>query len=225
MISDNELERLNRFHFAKDKHLFLVSRILLRTAISKFAPLKPQEWRFVTNKYGKPKIDPNLGFESISFNLSHTEGLVCCGFVFDRDIGVDIENLQREKISLEIANHNFASEEVEDLFSFPPHQQREIFFKYWTLKESFIKACGMGLSLPLDSFAFQFHEKGESPAVTFKSHRNTDPSRWYFKSFRPTNQHIAAVSVYGLPGESFKVTFIKSVPLVSESPMAEFVDG
>jgi len=85
------------------------------------------------------------------FNLSHSGNWVLLG-LSDSTIGVDVEQVRR--INFNIARRFFSSRECEDLFSISDINNRtDYFFTLWSLKESYIKAEGMGLSIPLDSFS------------------------------------------------------------------------
>ena len=66
-------------------------------------------------------------------------------------------------IDLSIASNFFSRKECSDLFNLPNKEQRDYFFRLWVLKESFIKAEGKGLSIPLDSFSFEL----EGSSVNF----------------------------------------------------------
>lgn len=74
------------------------------------------------------------------------------------EIGVDIE--KQKILDLNLAQHIFAPEEYEDLIALSDRNQLNYFYKLWTLKEAYIKYCGVGLSLPLQSFFFKIHSGG-----------------------------------------------------------------
>ena len=91
----------------------------------------------------------------LRFNLSHTDGLVVCLVAVEREIGVDVEHTARAgSVGIEIAERFSSPSEVAELRSLPFADQRSRFFDYWTLKEAYIKARGLGLHLPLDQFSF-----------------------------------------------------------------------
>lgn len=91
--------------------------------------------------------------------------MVLCGVVDGLPIGVDVERLCR-RTDLALADRYFASSEADWVFQQPEAEQLRAFLRVWTLKESFIKAIGTGLSTPLDAFAFQRIDS-QRPVVEF----------------------------------------------------------
>ncbi len=148
---------MSRFHFARNRHQYLVTRALIRSSLSACYPVDPAAWQFGTNRYGKPGITHPDTALPLRFNLSHTQGLTVCAITRDYAIGVDVENPQRSTQSgfSHLASY-FSAREIEDLCNLPADQQQQRFFDYWTLKESYIKARGEGLAIPLSKFSFLF---------------------------------------------------------------------
>ena len=156
LLSADERERRSRFVFAHDRHRFLVTRALVRTVLSKYADVAPADWTFVVNTHGRPEIAPRPGVGMLSFNVSHTPGLVVLGVGCDRALGVDTEYVRARQAPLEIADRFFAPTEVAALRALPETNRSRRFFEYWTLKEAYLKARSTGLSSPLRDFAVRF---------------------------------------------------------------------
>lgn len=212
MLTTEELAQWQRFHFAKHRQQYLVTRALIRSTLSCYADVPPDDWRFLRNGYGKPEIMPGLTDLAIRFNLSHTDGLVMCGVVLQHDLGVDIEYRKRSNTAIHVAERFFSAQEVNDLYQLPLSAQRNRFFDYWTLKEAFIKAKGMGLSLPLDQFSF--HIDAQCPLdISFDDRLAEHPQDWQFWRLRPTADHIAAVAVKSGAKRIFQWSIKKVVPL------------
>src|SRR6185295_2220740 len=100
--------------------------------------------------------NPEAAEAGLSFNISHTRSLIVLAVAKERAVGVDVENVQAREIEIRVADRFFAVPEVAALHAVPPDRQQYRFFEYWTFKESYIKARGMGLSLPLGKFGFHF---------------------------------------------------------------------
>ena len=100
---------------------------------------------FKTEKHGKAYISNH---ENIHFNLSHSGKVVLCA-ISDREVGIDIEYIDPE-IDLNIAKHYFYNSEYENIMK--AENRFEEFFKFWVLKESYMKYTGLGMNLELDSF-------------------------------------------------------------------------
>ncbi len=217
LMTQEEYERYVRYRFAKDRRLYLITRALVRTTLSRYIDIDPGLWRFSKNQYGRPEIIPSEGMPLVRFNLSHTNGLVICGVVLEQDIGVDVENTERPNVAMEIPQKFFSCCEVEELYSLPAQKMQDRFFHYWTLKESYIKARGMGLSLPLEQFTFHISE--DKPLhISFDPRLDDVPNRWQFWLLKPTNYHYTAVSVCKKPGMCYKLVMKKVIPFISNEP-------
>ncbi|RJQ58755.1 MAG: 4'-phosphopantetheinyl transferase superfamily protein [Desulfobacteraceae bacterium] len=214
LLCEEELERKGRFYFEKHRHQYLVARALVRTTLSRYTGIDPRMLRFFRNRYGKPELAAGEIDSSIRFNLSHTDGLAMLGVVLDRDIGVDVEDMGRLEVSSGLAERFFSPNEVKDLASIPEDLRRSRFFDYWTLKESYIKACGMGLSIPLDQFGFVIPE-GSPPRISFSPQRTDDPLHWQFRLFHPTDRHRAAVCVRS-HRIKYRFSIKRTTPMVDE---------
>ncbi|MDD5100641.1 MAG: 4'-phosphopantetheinyl transferase superfamily protein [Syntrophales bacterium] len=152
------------------------------------------------NAQGKPSIDPNLDSVPISFSLAHTKGLAVVAVTGGADVGVDAERLDRRVDAPKLSGRFFSPEEVAALQEIPPERLREHFFRYWTLKESYVKARGLGLSLPFDSFSFLLPR--ETPLrIGFSGDDPRHAEDWRFALFRIRSRYLGAVAVAaGRPG-------------------------
>lgn len=216
LLTEEERGKEFRFYFPDDQRRYLVTRAMVRTVLSRYLPVAPTAWRFANNHYGRPEIS-NLSREEcgLSFNISHTRGLIALGVTRHRELGVDVENLQTREVSLEIADRFFAKPEVAELATVPPERQQDRFFEYWTFKESYIKARGMGLSIPLGQFSFHYpHERAVHIAI--EPELGDDASRWSFWQYRPTPDYLLAVCAERRVGGAPSVELRTVVPLVTD---------
>ncbi|HUY87147.1 MAG TPA: 4'-phosphopantetheinyl transferase superfamily protein [Pirellulales bacterium] len=204
LLSDDERARWRRFVRPTDALHYLVAHALVRTVLSQYAQVAPEAWRFEANEFGRPQVAEPAKAKELQFNLSHTPGLVVCGVAWRREIGVDIENLERPGLELRIADRYFSPREAAELRSLPLERQRERFFEYWTLKEAYIKARGVGMSLPLDRFTIQLRPQ-EPIAISFAPPLADDSASWQFAQFRPTTKHVLAVAVRRSRGEDCRI--------------------
>jgi 4'-phosphopantetheinyl transferase len=194
LMTSDEHERMGRFVFDKDRRAFLLTRALVRTMLSRYAEVGPADWRFIPNAHGRPEIlDRPDGVPDLRFNISHTDGLIACAVSVGREVGVDVEHTGR-RLTHDVAGRHFAPREVSDLRKLPDDEQRRVFFDYWTLKESYIKARGFGLALPLGDFAFTL-DPPHPPRITFEPALDDDPATWQFLQAWPTPQHRLALAV------------------------------
>jgi len=221
LLNPQEKEQESRFYFARDRHRYLVTRALVRTVLSRYVSVNPRDWLFSTNAYGRPYIvNTEATACRLSFNISHTQGLIVLGVSTGGALGVDVENLAARSVSIDVANHYFAPQEVAALNATAPHQQQYRFFEYWTFKESYIKARGMGLSLPLDKFSFHYADDRAVDLVTHPE-LGDDPARWQFWQLRPTTDHLLAVCAEKTSTRLPTLIIRRTIPEVSEKILAQ----
>jgi 4'-phosphopantetheinyl transferase len=194
LLDPSERQQEPRFYFAADRLRYLVTRALVRTTLSRYVPeIEPGDWVFAENAYGRPEIaNDAAGCAHLSFNISHTHSLIVLGVMRDGALGVDVENIGARQAPIEVADRFFAPDEVAALAATPLDQQHYRFFEYWTFKEAYIKARGMGLSLPLDQFSFRYPDD-RSVTLTLRPELADDAARWRFWQFRPTPQYLVAI--------------------------------
>ncbi len=193
IMSNDEHQRYQRFVFKKDRDQFLIARVLVRTTLSRYASVAPENWRFQTNEFGKPEIDPRQNSLQLRFNLSHCDGLVICGVTVGWDIGVDCENISRKVEIEQVASRVFSTGEREFLDSMPAARQAEVFFRLWTLKEAYIKARGVGISLPLQEIAFDI--SSQPIGVSFRPGIADQPEAWQFVQPAFPKPYLAAIAI------------------------------
>ncbi|MCM3670695.1 4'-phosphopantetheinyl transferase superfamily protein [Mesobacillus maritimus] len=150
-ISPRKKEKITSFRNLQDSYRSLLSEILTRTYIQKYLQLKDKNISFSYNEFGKPYIE-NVPFY---FNTSHSGDWVV-GIFGNDEVGIDIEKIK--EIDFDIARHFFSTNECQDLEQKNQHDKLYYFYDLWTLKESFIKNIGTGLSFSLNSFTVQKRE-------------------------------------------------------------------
>ena len=209
IIPEDEKKKVDRFIFEKDRHTCLVTRALLRYALYACTGRAPEAFAFEQNDYGKPALVPDRAFPDIRFNLSHTSGMTACALSLGTDVGLDVEDTGR-RVELSIAKRYFAPQEARFMETCPEADQKERFFEFWTLKESYIKARGMGLSIPLDQFAFDIET---SPIhIWMDTALGDSPELWQFFRFSPGPPHTAALSVRKGMAPSFGLDIFECIP-------------
>ena len=194
ILDDDERDRAARYLRPADRTRSIAARALLRLMLSRYAPVAPSAWQFRTNRYGRPELArvPEAAGD-LRFNVSHTDGLIAVAVTRGRSIGVDVEHIDRP-LAHDIAGRFFSPAEVRDLRQYPVEAQPRVFFDYWTLKEAYIKARGMGLALPLGDFSFRLRAD-EPPTISFAPELGDDPARWQFAQASPSGRHRLAVAV------------------------------
>lgn len=146
LLSPEERGRAARFRFDRDRAHFSVCRGTLRRLLGEALSLAPERIEFSYGAHGKPET------AGINFNVSHSGGFALIAISKRRVVGVDIERMDRSFADDRIPERFFSPGEVLALRALPQGDQLEAFFRIWTRKEAYLKACGLGLSLALDSF-------------------------------------------------------------------------
>ncbi|PYN81445.1 MAG: 4-phosphopantetheinyl transferase [Candidatus Rokuibacteriota bacterium] len=194
LMTAEERDRYERFRFERDRRLFLATRVLVRTVLGRYVSVASADWRFAAGVHGKPYVAHPRLTPPIHFNLANTTGLIACVVsVAHEAVGVDVERTQELTEAMPLAERYFAASEVQALRALPAAEQPRRFVAYWTLKESYIKARGLGLALPLDQFSFRVDDG--RIRVDFDPRLADDPTRWRFSLLDMSPQHVLAVSV------------------------------
>lgn len=178
LLDEEERVRERRFLAEGARREFIIGHALARRVLARFADVDPRAFRFVAGGHGRLEIAaPTL--PGLRFNLSHSHGLIACLVVRDVDAGVDVEPVDRRTNLLAVADRYFSPVETAALRRQPEAEQRARFFAYWTLKESYIKARGLGLAIPLHHFSFDL-ECGPPIRIDFAPALDDDPRSWQF---------------------------------------------
>ena len=149
--------KVDKFRFMKDKKLSCGAYLLLKKMLNEKNITRPE---FKIGKFGKAYIS---NYENIYFNLSHSGKFVACA-ISDEEVGIDIE-YNDPTIDLNIARLYFFNEEYKSIRK--SENPENEFFKYWVLKESYMKYTGLGFQLDLDSFEIIIDDE-----ITLKNDNN-----------------------------------------------------
>jgi 4'-phosphopantetheinyl transferase len=220
LMTADERTRHGRFQFERDRLMFLATRALVRTVLSAYADVAPSDWRFSEGERGKPQVTGPPGCPPLHFNLTNTRGLVVCAVNREYpQVGVDAEWLERLGETVGVADRYFSPTEIRALRALPPALQRDRFFHLWTLKESYIKARGLGLALPLDQFSFLLDD-GPPIRIAFDPRLTDDSRRWRFALLSASPCHTVAVGVE-TGGAPLTLSGSNFVPLLGALPFPD----
>jgi 4'-phosphopantetheinyl transferase len=188
LLSQDELERANRFKFDRLADFYTFCRGSLRRILSRYLSTPPQAIRFAYGNMGKPSLAKEA---TIDFNVSHSGDLFVCAITNGQLVGVDVEQIRPLRDIPSIAKNFFSLAEQSHLVDLDEEHRTLAFYECWTRKEAVIKATGQGLSRPLDSFDVAF-----GPGVAPKLKRLDDdhaPS-WQMHSFKPRAGYAGALA-------------------------------
>ncbi len=187
VLDADECARVDRLYFERDRKAYIAAHALARVTLSRCVERPPEAWRFVAGAHGKPQDDTG----TLRFNLSHTRGLVAVVVAQAVDLGVDVERVDPQRLGPELTDRVFTSAECAHLHTIPKSARTDAAYAFWTLREAYIKAIGLGLACPLDAFHFNL----DPLSIHFSSRLADDPAQWLFRLWRPTPDHVMALGV------------------------------
>lgn len=192
-LTEAERVRYGRFVHDDDRLMFLVGRVMARALVGRALGRDPTGWRWREGPHGRPEIDePGATWR---FNVAHSAGLVVCAIGNGHDLGVDVEDLRRKPATSGFARRYLSPAEVADVEAQPDDAQQERLLTYWTLKEAYLKARGLGVSVPLSDIEFSLGDGG--PRVQFLNTLKGTDTDWHFHLARLTPGHLVAVASDG----------------------------
>jgi 4'-phosphopantetheinyl transferase len=191
-LSADESQRAARFHFPADRDRYIAAHGCLRDVLARYIHCRPDQLNFSTNQYGKPALRDH----KLEFNLSHSGDFALVAVTRKCKVGVDVERI-RLNIEVEsIATRYFSQREVSELMSLPSNQRALAFYIGWTRKEAYIKAQGLGLSLPLESFDVALTPN--EPAILRATRPDPqEAARWTLRSLEIDPHYESAVVAEG----------------------------
>jgi 4'-phosphopantetheinyl transferase len=186
MLSAEESARAAMFRDQHERMRYTTRRGILRALLARRLERTPSELHFCANAYGKPSL---IGAE-IEFNLSHAEDMVMIAMSRTVPVGCDIAFEDPRFPVEEVATRFFSPSERRELRALPETERVAAFFAGWTRKEAFVKALGLGLSLPLNSFEVSLAVDNRPPL-----HRGCEG--WSAQSLAPADGFPAAIVARG----------------------------
>jgi 4'-phosphopantetheinyl transferase len=202
-LSADERARAEGFALPTARQRFIVTRVLLRRALSRYADVAPAAWTFERGAHGKPQLARGQAALGPCFNVSHTPGLAVCAIAAS-EVGIDVQNVSRPPPR---QSERYLSElEREALRAAPEGERADRFFASWTLKEAYVKARGLGLSLPLAQIGFRHGSAGAAEPTGNLCDASVarlwlgpdcpdDGRRYWLCTWRVSSEHRVAVAL------------------------------
>lgn len=190
-ISERKRNKIKKFHKKEDKLRGIFSELLIRKMIIKELKIKNKDIIFEVDKYGKPFLKDR---EDIYINTSHS-GEYVIGAVDNKPIGVDVEMIKKMEVN-GIIEKLFTPREQDYILDngklITSSECIERFYEIWTLKESFVKCIGRGLSIPLNHFSIYFNEEREIEINT-----KVSENRFLFKEINLNKEYKISICSEG----------------------------
>ncbi len=174
VLSRAEILRAGKFARAQDRERFIAAHGALRMVLGLYVSADPQSLEFHTGPMGKPALVQT--FTDLRFNLSHSGDLALIAVSRGREVGVDVERVQRDIEFDPIVEHYFDPRETWDLRTAPPQERVRKFFDLWTRKEACVKAEGSGLGLRASTE--RFAARNLCPALGYAGAVASEGEEW-----------------------------------------------
>ena len=177
VLSPAESEAIAAYRQEADRDRRTAARGLLRHLLASYLAIAPGDVELVVTLKGKPQLAPKHSGVGLEFNVSHSGDFVGLAFAVRRRVGIDVEAVRPDAGGIELAESHFHPAEVEFLKTLEADQQLPGFFQFWTLKEAYLKALGVGLEIPLRDFAVAWSPP-EGPRLSWIRGDPAEPERW-----------------------------------------------
>ena len=195
-LSDAERERADRFKFDRHRRRFVVRRSVLRALLQRYLDIPAKRISYQTGEYGKPVVSPDASASGVHFSTSHSEDM---GVILVSDLpqsGVDVEYLHRVRDAAALADSLFCEQEHRMIQAEPEANRQQVFLNIWTGKEAYLKALGLGLSVPVDSFCVE-GASGSDPGLRWDQNRPDTADEWRFRRADIGPDHVATIAMRG----------------------------
>ena len=187
LVAREKRTKIQNYRSFSDAQRSLLGDVLARYAVCTTYNLLNTNLQFSENEFGKPFLQSH---QNIRHNISHAGNYVVCAVSEAMQIGIDVETITSTDI--EIAERFFTSDEYNYLQKQPPELQNDCFYKIWTMKESYIKMIGKGLSMPLNSFSVL--NKNSTNGAYFLQFIKTADAVGHICSERTAEAHCVEIS-------------------------------
>lgn len=179
-VTPQRQAKAKRFIKKADVLRSLLAELLLYRVALPRAGIQPDCYFLNYNKYGKPSLANPL---DVHFNLSHAGNIVVCA-VDNFPIGIDIEEIQ--PLDMSVAQNCYTQDEIYRLTAKKEVDRLRYFYDLWTIKESYVKAIGKGLALPINSFSVDKEENGKISLFPLIE-------KWFFRQYEIDADYILSI--------------------------------
>jgi 4'-phosphopantetheinyl transferase len=155
ILDDEEKRRATKFSNSLLRERFVTAHGRLRTILAHYLQVSPASLHFLSTAKGKPFL---VDYPHLAFNLSHSDDDMAVAVAKDCQLGVDIEQCKQRSSLMDLVDRCFAESEATYWLKLPEHQQTQAFYQFWTRKEAFVKATGVGITVGLMDCVLDPHQ-------------------------------------------------------------------
>ena len=195
LLSEDETQRAARFRFDKHRHRFITGRARIRQILALRADCLPVEIGFELNRYGKPSLAKPESAREMHFNATSSDTLGAIAISRTAPLGLDIEKVQSDNARDYdgIVANEFGSAENDWYKKQVGCGRIRVFFEFWTCKEAYLKALGIGLSGKLDSFSINL--EGAKPRISHTELEDGGQSRYCLQHQEIDDDYVACLAL------------------------------
>lgn len=186
-LSPEEQRKSSYYKYEREQHANIITQAVLRILISVYEDIDPADVKLLATKKGKPFLRNN---SSLFFNISNSHEVCVYAFSRDAELGIDIEKIRDLPDIDQLIEKNLTYREKSYLQK-NPDQKLSLFFRFWTFKESYLKAIGEGMRLTPENLEFTLDDESirlRSVAYGFEA---TD---WQFKGFSRAGNYTGTLT-------------------------------
>ena len=201
-LDAGEQARASRFHFERDRQLYVASRGLLRRLLGDALDQPASAVLLTYGEHGKPALGAGTGGNrTLHFNISHSAGWAMFALAWDREVGIDLESAARLKGDANnlagLAARVLSARELTIWQALPEGDKREAaFLRAWTRKEAFAKAVGGGLFEHLVRTDVALDAKTPTPSLVLQSSESGQaPRTWTLHDIKAPDGFFAALAL------------------------------
>ena len=194
-LSDDEKQRAARYRFDKHRHRFITGRGTIREILADLAKCPPRDIGFELSKFGKPALCEPKPSRPIQFNASSSAMMGAIAISSGIYLGFDIEKMKSAKdVDNDlIVKNEFTRDEYDWYIKHADSDRPGIFYKFWTCKEAYLKALGIGLSGELDSFSIDL--TGRQPSIGYTGLEPGGRSILSLHQLKITDEFVACLAL------------------------------
>ena len=195
LLAPDEHERAQRFYLDCHRRRYIVGRGLLREILSKYLKIDPRSIEFNYSSQGKASLKRQPAFGKLFFNVAHSHELIMYSVAPCPAVGIDLERIRLKVQIDDMARRYFFPGEYNKIKAMSSDKKSEFFFVYWTCKEAYLKATGVGLA-DLEKVEVLMHRQGISLRIV-DDENVQNGEEWFVQQIQPRDGYVAALVLSG----------------------------
>lgn len=211
VLSGDEQQRADRYRFVQHRNAYIFGRGVLRSILSGYTREAAQQIAFHFGPFGKPSLVNNVETKRLCFNYTDASSHALYAFTWNQEIGVDLEDLNRQVDFEQIVQRKFSKTEAKAILALPLSKRKSAFLTCWTRKEGYGKAEGWGIHYPLDSV--EVCANCESDRVDLEA-GDGQTQGWVIRQIYPTRHFVGTVVYPAImdASDNFTIRYMQANP-------------